>query len=63
MLKYIGLDIHKNSISIGIADEGRNGKIRYYDKIDYNIDQLTKCLRKFISRGAELRCVYEAGGC
>ncbi len=63
ILKYIGLDVHKNSISIGIADEGRDGEVRYYGKIDNNMDQQTKCLRKFISQGAELRCVYEAGGC
>jgi transposase len=62
-VKYIGLDVHKNSISIGIADEGRDGEIRYYGKIDNNMDQLTKFSRKLISQGAELRCVYEAGSC
>jgi hypothetical protein len=27
-IKNIGLDVHKNSISIGIADDGRDGEIR-----------------------------------
>jgi hypothetical protein len=32
-IKNIGLDVHKNSISIGIADEGRDGEVRYYGHI------------------------------
>jgi type II secretory pathway component HofQ len=28
IIKTIGLDVHKNSISIGIADEGRDGEVR-----------------------------------
>lgn len=63
IIKYIGLDLHKNSISIAIADEGRDGEVRYYGKIDNDMDQLMKFCRKLISQGAELRVVYEAGGC
>ncbi len=62
-VKYIGLDVHKNSISIAVADQGRDAEVRYYGKIAHNMDQLSKIFRKFISQGAELRCVYEAGCC
>ncbi len=63
MIKYIGLDVHKNSISISTADEGRDAEVRYYGKIGHDMDQLMKVFRKFISNGFELRCVYEAGCC
>jgi transposase len=62
-IKNIGLDVHKNSISIGIADDGRDGEVRFYGKIDNDMDQLDKVIRKLISTGAELRFAYEAGPC
>jgi transposase len=62
-IKNIGLDVHKNSISIGIADDGRDGEVRYYGEIDNDMNQLDKVIRKLISKGAELRFVYEAGPC
>ncbi len=62
-IKNIGLDVHKNSISIGIADDDREGDVRYFGKIDNNMNQLDKVIRKLISKGAVLRFAYEAGPC
>ncbi|MFH0785927.1 MAG: IS110 family transposase, partial [Pseudomonadota bacterium] len=62
-IKNIGLDVHKNSIAIGIADDGREGEVRYYGEIDNDMNQLDKVIRKLISKGAELRFAYEAGPC
>ena len=50
-IKNIGLDVHKNSISIAIADDGRDGDVRYYGKIDNDMSQLDKVIRKLISKG------------
>jgi hypothetical protein len=33
-IKNVGLDVHKNSISISIADDDRDGEVRYYGTID-----------------------------
>jgi transposase len=62
-IKYIGLDVHKNSISIATAAQERDAEVRYYGKISNDMDQLMKVFRKFISQDYELRCVYEAGCC
>ena len=63
IVKYVGLDVHKDSITIAIADEGRNGNVRVYGKIANTPDQIDKVMRKLISQNAQLRCVYEAGPC
>jgi transposase len=59
--KFIGLDVHKNTIAIAIADGGRKGEIRSYGVIPNDMNSLDKFIRKQISTGAELRFVYEAG--
>jgi len=63
IVKYVGLDVHKDSITIAIADDGRKGTIREYGKISNDMNQLDKVLRKLISQNATLHCAYEAGPC
>lgn len=60
---FIGLDVHKNSIDIAIADQGRNGRVRHYGKIDSSLSALDKVVRKLVSTGRHLHFVYEAGPC
>ena len=62
-IKYFGLDVHKNSISIAIAEDGQKRRVNFYGVINNDMDQLHKFLRKQISQGVEPRCVYEAGPC
>jgi transposase len=62
-IKYIGLDVHKNSIAIAIAEDDRQRDVNFYGVINNDMDQLYKFLRKQISQGVEPRCVYEAGPC
>jgi len=60
-IRYVGFDTHKDTLVIALADEGRLGEIRNYGTIPHTITALNRFLRKQISQGAELRCVYEAG--
>lgn len=62
-LLYIGMDVHKKSIEIAIAESGREGEIRHYGAIPSTMEALDKAIRKLQSRGHQLRFVYEAGPC
>jgi transposase len=60
---FVGMDVHKNSIDIAIAQGGRKGQVRHYGKIDGKLSALDKVVRKLVSKGKQLHFVYEAGPC
>ena len=62
-VKYIGMDVHKKTIDIAIAAEGRDAEVRHYGTIKNDNDSINKFLRKLISTDCELRFAYEAGPC
>jgi transposase len=62
---YLGLDVHKDSITIAIAMGGRTGEVRVYGTISNDLQALEKALRKIrqANGGARLEVCYEAGPC
>ena len=47
---FIGMDVHKESIEIAIAD-GTSQEVRRYGKIGGTQDAMRKTLRKLVSQG------------
>jgi transposase len=59
---FIGLDVHKDTISVSIAEDGRDGAVRFIGVIANTPDEVAK-MAKRLSRHGELDFCYEAGGC
>lgn len=55
------MDVHKDTIVIAIADEDRQKDVRSYGTIPHTMNAIDKFVRKQVSQGHELRCIYEAG--
>lgn len=60
---YVGLDVHKMSVDVAIAEPGSAGETRYYGRIGGDLEALDKVIRKLRAQGVELRFAYEAGPC
>ena len=60
---YVGLDVHKMSVDVAIAEAETVGETRYYGRIGGDLEALDKVTRKLKAQGAELRFAYEAGPC
>ncbi len=58
---FVGLDVHKGSIDIALAEGGPGGEVRKYGTIGGELLPLDKLVRKLRSAGAELYFVDEAG--
>ena len=58
---FVGLDVHKDSIDISIAET--DGDVRHFGSIGGDLDSLGKVVRKLRSTGNALYFVYEAGPC
>ena len=60
--KFIGMDVHKDSISVAIAQEG-HGELRYYGRIPNSPQAIGKLIKKVCPGGEVMLFCYEAGPC
>ena len=60
-LRFVGLDVHKDSIVIAVAEEGRE-PAEVHCKVPNDWGTLRKTLKR-LGKNHSLRCCYEAGPC
>ena len=60
---YVGLDVHKDSITIAIAEPGPKGEVRTFGTIANSIQALERTLTRFRQAHpeAQFEVAYEAG--
>jgi transposase len=62
-ITYVGLDVHKDTIVIALAESGKRGEVREYGKIPNTPAAVKAAAAKLARGGSELRFCYEAGPC
>jgi transposase len=60
---FVGLDVHKTTVSVAVAEGRRGGEVRYLGAFENRADVLTKMVERLARGGHRLSFCYEAGPC
>ena len=63
LISYVGLDVHKETIAVALAETGKRSEVREHGKIAKTSAALKTLAARLGHGGRELRFCYEAGPC
>lgn len=60
---YVGLDVHADTIAVAVAEDGRDGELRFFGVIPNTADSVVRLTRSLTASGSTACFCYEAGPC
>jgi transposase len=62
-INFVGLDVHKATVCVAVAENGRDDEVRQVGVFDNRPDVLNKMVSRLGKKGRRLSFCYEAGPC